>query len=67
MTRPWLEKRIDERVGLWKIFGEHPDGMVDVDDGTSDIFIAIPRDQAERAVAAHDRFREELYRIFCGK
>jgi len=40
----------------WFIFGEHPDGCVDLNDGANDIFAHITRDQAERLIAIRDEF-----------
>lgn len=34
----------------WFIFGERPGGLVDLSDGTNDVFERLPRDVAERIV-----------------
>lgn len=58
------QKYIDEKVGVYIIFGQRADGTVDVNDGNSDIFEGVTKEQAEKIVAAQERFREELYNIF---
>lgn len=57
------EKYIDEAVGLYFIYGEYPDGTVDISNGRDDVFKAIPRDLAEMIVSSQATFREELYYI----
>lgn len=57
------QKIVDERVGVWKVFGEHPDGTVDVTDNDHDVFVSMPRELADRVIAAHDLFRDHLYEI----
>lgn len=57
------EKYVDIHAGVWFIFGERHDGTVDVADQLRDIFTGLPRDVAEKVVAAQDKFREELYQI----
>jgi hypothetical protein len=59
------ENSIDRRIGVWHVFGEHADGTVDVSDGSRDVFTELPRDIADKVIAAHDYFREELYRLLC--
>jgi hypothetical protein len=42
---------IDRVAGeLWFIFGEYPDGRVDLSDGQDDVFERLPRDVAERII-----------------
>lgn len=65
MKVPMREKYVDERLGVWFIFGEYPDGNVDVSDGQEDIFTGIPRAHAERLVALHDTFRLSVYELLC--
>jgi hypothetical protein len=59
------EKYIDEKVGYYIIFGQRTDdpNLVDVSDGTQDVFTSIPRWQAEAICKAQECFREELYKI----
>lgn len=70
MKLPTAEKWVDRAVGIWKVFGEWktPDGKVyavDVASTDGDVFTELPLDVAGRVVAAHDSFREELYKILC--
>lgn len=52
--RPFKAKYIDEETHMlsrWMIFGEHPDGWVDIANSNGDdIFTHVPRDVAERMV-----------------
>jgi len=58
------EKHIDEKVGMYFIFGQLPkDGTVVIHDGDRDVFWGLPEDLAEEIVDAQQRFREELYEI----
>lgn len=65
MKTPMMEKYVDERIGLWFIFGTHKDESVDISDGRDDVFEGIPRKEAEEAIKAHNEFREKLYTILC--
>jgi hypothetical protein len=65
MHVPMREKYVDEAAGVWIIFGEHRDGTVDVSDQRRDVFEGLPRDAAEKVVAAQDEFRAKLYAILC--
>lgn len=41
---------------FWFVFGEYPDGVhVDVSDGERDVLVMVPRAEAERAIAEHNR------------
>lgn len=65
---PMLEKWVDKAVGVWFVFGvNRTDQTVDISDGRDDVFTGLPPEVARLAIAAHDRFREELYRILCDK
>lgn len=65
MKLPMRQKYVDEKTGIYMIFGTRPDGTVDVNDGQQDVFEGLPQDIAEEVVAAHDRFRQELYSLLC--
>jgi hypothetical protein len=65
MKVPMREKYVDEAAGIWMIFGEHPDGTVDVNDGNRDVFVGIPKEAAEKIVEAHYLFMKDLYEILC--
>lgn len=58
---PIKEKYLDEEnreFGYWIIFGEYPDGNVDIHwaYGGLDIFNRIPRDKAEKLIQARTDF-----------
>ena len=57
------QKYIDEKVGVYFIFGESQGG-VDISDGDSDIFTGVTKEQADRICKAQEEFREKLYEIF---
>lgn len=57
------EKYVGEKVGVWIIFGEYPDGDVDVSDQNRDVFVKVPRPVAEKVIALHDEFRQKLYEV----
>ena len=59
------EKYIDERVGIWFIFGESPYG-VDINDGNRDVFEGVTREVADQLCTAQERFQQELYSIMKG-
>ncbi len=67
MKIPMREKYVDESIGVWFIFGKHPDGTVDINDGNRDVpaFTGIQREAAQLLCEAHDRFRKEVYKIAC--
>jgi hypothetical protein len=61
--RPWKDKYIDEETPMfarWFVFGERPDGTVDICSGDNDIFENVPRDVAARILAARDKFCEAI-------
>jgi hypothetical protein len=39
----------------WFVFGEHPDGAVDIADLDGDVLTKVPRALAERLCAAHNQ------------
>jgi hypothetical protein len=56
---PFRMKYLTEETFLlnrWMIFGTYPDGSVCISDGQEDIMEWVPRDQAERIIAARDAF-----------
>lgn len=59
------EKYVDEKVGVWCIFGHDPKdhNLVDVNDGTNDVFSRVPKALAEKLVEAQRKFRMELYEL----
>jgi hypothetical protein len=59
------EKYVDEAVGIYRGWGTHLDGSVDVSGGQCTVFVGLPRDVAEKVIAAHDEFREKLYTLLC--
>lgn len=48
-------KYIEAEFRPYMIFGEHPDGFVDVGDGNIDIVCHVKRCEAERLIADRDR------------
>lgn len=64
--RPFRQKYIDEETDLfsiWYIFGEHPDGWVDIANPAGDVFTKVPKDVAERIVAARQKFVDVLVEV----
>jgi putative transposase len=61
------EKYVDEKIGIYMIWGTRPDGTVDVADQRGDIFDGVPKDIAEKIIAAHDLFRHTVYDLLCTK
>lgn len=50
------EKYIEERFGgQWRIFGEHPNGLVDVANTNGDVICGVTREDAERAIELFNR------------
>lgn len=52
-----------EATCAWCIFGEFPDGTVGICDGDRDIFDRVPRETAEKIVAARNEFVERLVEL----
>jgi len=61
------EKYVDEKIGIYMIFGARPDGTVDVANQYGDVLEGLPRDVAEKIVEAHDIFRHTVYDLLCEK
>jgi len=59
------QKYVDEKVGIWFVFGQYYGGCVDVADGQRDVFEHIPKEAAEAIVEIQKEFREKLYKILC--
>lgn len=58
-SKPLKPKYITEETpefNSWMIFGEHPDGWVDISDGSNDIMTHVPKDVADRIIAARNTF-----------
>lgn len=66
--RPWREKYVDEtpRLARWFIFGQFLDGTVGITDADTSIFDRVPRDVAERIIAARDVFCDAIVKELCG-
>lgn len=62
---PMRDKYVDQFAKHLFIFGEQPDGTVDVNDGTDDVLAGVPKEIAEAVVAANQDYREKLYAILC--
>ncbi len=65
MQLPCREKYVDEAVGIYSVFGTHPNGTVDVADGQRDVFVSLPPEVAAQVIEAHDTFRHRLYELLC--
>lgn len=57
------EKYVDEELGVWFIFGEYPDGDVEIADGNKTIITKISREKAEQVLDARREFMEKMYKI----
>ena len=45
---------------LWFIFGEHPDGRVDIADSEGDVLTHVKKSEAERAIKLHNAAVNDL-------
>ena len=62
-----MSHTLDKRYGDLFIFGEYPDGKVDLNwsNNTDEFEIPnIPRERAERMMQVWDDQREEMYRLY---
>jgi hypothetical protein len=50
----------------WLVFGEHPNGNVDVSDGECDLFENISRDKAAAIIEAREEFVLRVFHILVG-
>jgi hypothetical protein len=65
MKIPMREKYVDEAIGgPWFVWGE---SSMDVVNERGDVFVSLPPDVAERIVALHSQFRQQLYSVLCQK
>lgn len=67
-SRPWKPKYLTDETPVmrrWFIFGEHPNGTVDVSDGDQDIFIRLPRESAQRIIAARTELANVIEAELC--
>jgi metallophosphoesterase superfamily enzyme len=66
MKVPMREKYVDERVGIYFIFGNHDNGTVDISNSINDtLFDSLPKEQAIEVCQAQEEFRRKLYKILC--
>ncbi|MBC8739801.1 hypothetical protein F6X40_24105 [Paraburkholderia sp. UCT31] len=65
MPVPMKDQYVDEAVGLYKIIGTHPSGLVDVNDGNRNVFAELPPATAQEVVKAQAQFRRKLYELLC--
>lgn len=65
MKLPMREKYVDEATGIWIVFGTHPDGTVDINDGNRDLFTGLLPEIAEELCYRQQKFRSELYELLC--
>lgn len=67
--RPIKTKYVDEETPMfarWMIFGEYPDGSVCVCSGDDDIFEYMPKEVAEKVIAARDAFVDAMMEAING-
>lgn len=57
------EKYIEETFPRYFIFGEHPNGNVDVSSANDDIVSNVPRDVAEKLIAQRDAVIDRLVKV----
>lgn len=66
MKYPLREKSLEEITGgHWFVFGEHPDGTVDVSEANRDVFTNLKPGVAQRVIAARSLFLRQLYWLLC--
>lgn len=58
MNEWWEEKSMKYGMRLWFIFGEYPNGYVDVASDECDVIQYIPRPLAELIITAHNELVE---------
>lgn len=66
--KPWRPKYIEDETPMfqrWIIFGEWPDGTVDVSSANQDIVVRVPRAVAEQMIAARDAFVDVMVKHLC--
>lgn len=59
------DKYLEEAIPPLFIFGVHPNGNVDVSNGNTDVLTDIPKDVAEKVVAANEIYMERLRQLLC--
>ena len=69
---PSRQKYFDEEsycFGLWFVFGEYPDGCVDISDANlhGDMFTHVPKEKAEALIAARREFLDKVWAIWKGE
>jgi len=63
MNYPCREKYIDEKMGgNWFIFGNRPDGSVDIANSLGDVLDGVPIEKAQRVIAAQAELMNTIYR-----
>lgn len=68
-NRPFKTKYIDEETPMfarWMAFGTRSDGTTDICSGDTDVFECVPRDIAERIIAARHDFIDVIMRELNG-
>lgn len=56
-----IRGRWQEEPRAWIVFGERPDGLVDVSDGEETVMLSVPRDVAEEAIHGRQRAIESWW------
>lgn len=46
---------VEKHYPVWFVFGQRPDGTVDINDGTNDVLVKVPKDGADQIIEAHNK------------
>lgn len=65
MKIPMKEKYVDEAFPDIFIYGKSEEEQVDLSSTKEMTIMSLPEDAAKKVVAAHQKFKQELYRILC--
>lgn len=56
-------KYVEERYGFWLIFGEHPDGWVDIISNGQEILTGVPKEIAQDICDRHNQLLVEIFEL----
>lgn len=56
-------KYVEERYGFWIIFGEHPDGWVDIISSGQEILTGVPKEIAQDICDHHNNLLVEIFEL----
>lgn len=54
---------VDEKIGVWFVYGRYSSGKVDISNGVNDIFTHIPQDVANELCKMQEEFRNRVYNV----